>query len=609
MKAEQNLRSTKPLFLLESNGDAVEQHNSPTNHYLKESENRENNPKEWWRTAVTLQIYPRSFYDSNEDGNGDLQGIIQKMDYFKELGIDAIWLNPIHKSPWKDGGYDAASYHKVNPMFGSMMDLRELIGTAHENDIKLILDLVMNHTSDQHAWFKHTSRLKARREASNYNYENDPLANAYIIRPEDPDNPDKPPNNWQPFFGDESAWTKNPETGEWVFHKFTPEQPDLNLSNPLVRSHFKKIITRWIKTGIDGIRMDVIDHTFEDPDLADFEPNPNNKGLGHMDKWNWQKSYLRKDMAHKFAQEISETIKENKDDVLSIGEIYFDEPVSDFKYLADFYEKGRLDLPFNFSLLDANNRLGANAREYKKVIDRYMNALPSGACPNFVLGNHDQAKRLADKVGPNLKTVTMMLLTLGNSDGSKIFMYMGDELGMVKGDSINEKNMQDPQGINLGVEASRDHVRTGIVWSANQPNGGYTKNKNPWLPAGQTFDGKGYEEQRNDKYSQFTLTKNLIHLRKKLPALQFGTYVPYESRDDTVLFFGREISQGQDETPQRLLMTFNFSKESKLIPLPFKETSGTLIKSTNPDRTILQEKFEEKIQLNAHEGCIIQLNN
>jgi alpha-glucosidase len=556
--------------------------------------------REWWRSAVTYQIYVRSFYDSDGDGNGDLNGIINKMGYLEYLGVDALWLTPFFKSPARDQGYDPASYHMVDPKFGNNADLRRLVDRAHRGNIKVILDLVMNHTSDQHPWFLNTlsAASKARRIRSGYDFNLDPLANVYVFRPEDPADPGKPPNNWMHFMGNESAWTKT-AGGEWYLHRFTRHQPDLDLRNPLVREHFCKVAQRWVgDQKIDGIRLDVLDHLFHDPQLRSFDRITNPASDHYLANWDWAARYLIEDESVHLASKISRAIRSANANAVSIGELHYGENVSDFHHYRRFLTEGKIDVPFNFSLLDVVQRVGADAKAWKVVIDRYLAALPEGACPNFVVSNHDQVMRLVDRVGENIRAVTMALLCLGDEGGSNVFIYNGDEIGMEKGDIINESNMNDPVGLLQGLSLTRDHVRTGLVWSAGQINGGYSENRAPWLPGGQTIHGRGVKEQIDDVASQLSFTRDVIALRNENEALRFGRYIPYDSNDDGVFCFGRETGS------QKLLMIFNFSEQPRTTRLS-PATSGVILRSTNDGRT--RERVATSLNLRPNEGCVIRL--
>ena len=266
----------------------------------------------------------------------------------------------------------------VDPKFGTNLDLRRLIDRAHRGNIKVILDLVMNHTSDQHPWFLNTQTeaSKAMRVKSGYDFAMNRIANAYVFRPEDPADPKKPPNNWMHFMGNESAWTKAP-TGEWYLHRFTKYQPDLDLRNPLVRSHFCKVAQRWVgDQKIDGIRLDVLDHLFHDPQLRSFDRIANPASDHYLANWDWAARYLIEDESIQLAREISRAIRSANANAVSIGELHYGENVSDFRYYKRFLTEGEIDVPFNFSLLDTVQRLGADAKAWKNVIDRYLGALP-----------------------------------------------------------------------------------------------------------------------------------------------------------------------------------------------------------------------------------------
>jgi glycosidase len=559
---------------------------------------------DWWRSAVIYEIYTPSFFDSDGDGNGDLNGVIQKIDYLDQLGVDAIWLTPFFKSPGRDQGYDPASYHQVDPRFGNNSDLCRLVRVAHERGIRVILDLVINHTSNQHPWFLYSLRtqIRTRRASSGYEAEADALANLYIFRPENPEVPDQPPNNWRQFMADESAWTKT-SGGEWYLHKFLREQPNLNLWNPLVRRHLCQIAERWIEDqGIDGIRLDIVDHVFQDKLLRDFEPTSKPVGDSYLDRWDWPACYLLEDEAVNLAKELSSAIRASNRAAVSIAEIHYSERVSDFGYYGRFYSEGEVDLPFNFSLLNTVIHFGADGRKWKTVIDRYLGAIPQGACPNFVLSNHDQTKRLVDMVGrDNIRAVIMALLCLGDGRGGSTFVYYGDEIGMTKGNAIGEANMKEPIGRMQGIDLSRDHVRAGLTWSTTRPNSGYSDNPVPWLPGGQTISGDGIAEQTDVDDSQLGFTRDIIALRRQNEALRFGEYVPYETGDDEVFCFGREVAR---QRGQRLLMLFNFSPEPKTVDLS-PEFLGNILRSTVRSRS--GEGIAKQLSVRPHEGCVISL--
>jgi alpha-glucosidase len=566
------------------------------------SEQRRSQSREWWRTAVIYEIYTRSFYDSDGDGNGDLNGIADKLWYLQSLGVDAIWLTPFFESPAKDQGYDPASYHKVDAKFGNNADMRRLIREAHGSGIKVILDLVLNHTSDRHPWFLRalTTEMKERRVKSGYDYAKDPAANVYVFRPPDPVDSARPPNNWKHFMGDESAWTKTKED-EWYLHRFTPNQPDLDQRNPLVRRHFAKIVSRWVRDQhIDGVRIDVLDHVFHDKKLRDFQAIPSPSDNNYLAKWNWAERYLLDDEATELARELSKAIKSANPSAVSISEMHYGPDVSDFVHYARFFTDGKIDVPFNFSLLDAVQKFGASGREWKNVIDRYINALPKGACPNFVLSNHDQTARLVDKVGiQNIRSVMMGLLCLGDTCGSNIFLYNGDEIGMTKNEIINYANQTDPVGLMQGLELSRDHVRTGLVWDTAEVNAGFSQNSKPWLPAGKTVSGSGVMQQIADPLSQLVFVQKLLGLRRAHEALRFGKYIPIEAGDDSVYCFGR---RSLNETDEFFVIFCNFSARIKTAV--FSGAEALLVLATRD--TTAHERVT-RIDVQPNEGCLFRI--
>ena len=380
----------------------------------------------WWKHGVIYQIYPRSFMDSSGDGIGDLQGIIDRLDYVASLGVDAIWLSPVFPSPMKDFGYDVADYTDIDPLFGDLATFDRLVDAAHARGLKIVMDYVPNHSSDQHPWF-----IESRSSRDN------PKADWYIWRDAKPDG--DPPNNWLSFFGG-GAWGWDATRGQYYLHSFLPEQPDLDWRNPDVERAMLDVIRFWLDRGVDGVRMDVIFCTLKHPDLPD---NPPAQGASimrrmagfdsqeHLYDFNWPAD-LPKRMADLRA------VLDEYPDRAGIGETYLLDP----KLLAPYYgENGRgLHLPFNFTLLP----LPWEAASFRQAIERYYAALPPGAWPNFVLGSHDE-HRLASRYGPaNARTAAMLLLTLWGTPT----WYYGDELGMQDVPIPPEKE-QDPHGLRV----------------------------------------------------------------------------------------------------------------------------------------------------------------
>ena len=358
----------------------------------------------WWKSAVLYQIYPRSFQDSNGDGVGDLRGIIERLPYLAELGVDALWLSPIFASPMADFGYDISDYTAIDPLFGSMADFDALLHEAHARGLKVLLDFVPNHTSDQHPWFceSRASRTSAKRDW-------------YIWRGGAPGG--GPPNNWLSEFGG-SAWAFDAQSGQYYYHAFLPAQPDLNWRNPAVRAAMHDVMRFWLGRGVDGFRVDVIWHLIKDDQFRDNPPNPNFRAGDPPHRRQLPLYSADRPEVHELIRELRGVIDEFSERLL-IGEIYL--PLD---RLVTYYGRdlAGVHLPFNFSLLETP----WNARAVAQLIDRYEALLPDGAWPNWVLGNHDRP-RVVSRIGQaQARVAAMLLLTLRGTPT----LYYGDEIGL-----------------------------------------------------------------------------------------------------------------------------------------------------------------------------------
>src|SRR4051812_32563700 len=452
----------------------------------------------WWAAGVLYQIYPRSFQDSNGDGIGDLQGIIRRLPYLRELGVDAIWLSPIFPSPMADFGYDIADYVGIEPIFGTLEDFDELVRAAHAGHLKVILDLVPNHTSDQHPWF-----VESRASRDN------PKRDWYLWR--DPGADGGAPNNWMSEFGG-SAWHYDAATGQYYYHAFLAAQPDLNWRNPAVRQAIYDVMRFWLRRGVDGFRVDVIWHLIKDAEFRDNPPNPNVRpGRPPHEALVPLYSTDRPEMLE-VVGEMRRVIDEFDDRVL-IGEIYL--PI---ERLVAYYGRdlSGAHLPFNFTLLSAP----WHARDIAKLIDEYEAALPEGAWPNWVLGNHDRP-RIASRVGAaQARVAAMLLLTLRGTPT----MYYGDEIGMQQV-AIAPDQVRDPFEKNVpGIGVGRDGCRTPMQWDGTA-NAGFST-ATPWLPLAGNFHDENVGGLAADARSILNLYRALIELRKSRPELVFGNYVP-----------------------------------------------------------------------------------
>lgn len=524
----------------------------------------------WWQKAVAYQIYPATFRDSNGDGVGDLTGITQSLDYLQHLGVGMIWLSPIYPSPMRDGGYDVADYKNIDPRFGRLEDFDKLVKEAYARGQKVIMDLVMNHSSSEHPWFQESISAKdsARR-------------NWYVWADPKPDG--SPPNNWQSFFGG-PAWTFDKRTNQYYLHKFDISQPDLNMRNPAVREAMKDVMRFWLNRGVGGFRMDVVDHIFEDSTLKDAMSNPNYQGgQPEIERTLWRERYFQYPEVYDWIEEVMELV--HQFNAVGIGEI----GSSDVAHVAHLHAAG-LDLPFNFRLLN----VAFEATSVRHEVQTYLDALPEGAWPNFVLGNHDN-KRLASKIGvEKVPMATVMLHTLPGTP----FIYYGEEISMEDG-KISPLQNKDPQGSEdrLGIEASRDPARTPMQWDASASAGFSTRHDELWLPVGKNQEGRNVMEQMKNPHSLLQLTRKLIKLRQTNPALLHGAYIPLSTPPE-IYAYGRQSGN------QRVVVALNFSREPKVFEMPGNSSGRVLLSSQSRK----DEFVSGTLKLEPLEGCIIEIN-
>ena len=533
---------------------------------------------QWWQRSVVYQIYPRSFADANGDGIGDLQGIIQKLDYLNDgtpnsLGIEVIWLSPFYPSPMADFGYDVADYCDVDPMFGTLADFDELVHEAHKRGIKIIIDYVPNHTSDQHKWF-----LESRSSRDN------PKRDWYIWRDAKPDG--SLPNNWGSFFGG-PAWTFDPTTGQYYMHQFAKEQPELNWRNPEVQAAMLDALRFWMKRGVDGFRMDVVGLIIKDKELRDNPPDPDaNPNLLPNDLFGRQLHIYNQDQdeVHEMIKAIRATLDEFPDRC-GIGELWG--PMD--RWVRYYGENGdELQLPFNFRLMHQP----WSAKAMRAHVDEMEAALPSFAWPNYVLGNHDQI-RLATRFGgqAQARLAGMLLLTLRGTPT----VYYGDELGMENG-KILPHQMQDPQGINLGFERTRDVCRTPMQWDATAYAG--FSSVEPWLPVSEDYETRNVAVQSTQPQSILSFYRQLHGLRRSSPALLGGSYRALDVADEIYAYV-------RETDGERKLVVLNFGAEAARISLP-GFASGKVALSTHMDRN--GETIDlGKLDLRPHEGVVLEV--
>lgn len=526
----------------------------------------------WFKSAVLYQIYPRSFYDSNNDGIGDLPGITQKLDYLAgkhdSLGVNAIWLSPFYPSPLADFGYDVSDHCAVDPMYGTLKDFKDLLKAAHEREIKVIVDFIPNHTSNQHAWFQESRSSK-----------DNPKRNWYTWQDAKPDG--SPPNNWLSNFGG-SAWTLDKKTGQYYLHSFLPEQPDLNWDNPEVRAAMKDVLRFWLDLGVDGFRVDAVYWLSKDPELRKdpanlSTPEPNDirprysKAGPHL---------------YKYLQEIAGVLKAYPDRFM-ITEAYPEKWRNIVSYIK-FYKNvaPSVSAPFNFEGID----LPWEAKAFQSFIDRFQAKLHTTYVPVYNLGNHDKP-RLATRVGPvAARTAAMLLLTL---PGMPI-MYYGDEIGMTNA-LIMPSEVKDPAEKNQpGLGYGRDPERTPLQWDATA-HAGFSKHKT-WLPIPENYRYINIDSEATEPYSMLSLYKQLLSLRNGLATLKYGRYHPLMLHEDVLAYQRRHGKE-------RLTVLLNFSDAP--IALTSRSIRGKLLLSTHLDIAAGSPVVAE-LTLRPHEGVVIQ---
>jgi len=519
----------------------------------------------WWQDATIYQVYPRSFQDTTGNGTGDLSGIRRRLGYLKELGVGAIWLSPIFQSPMADFGYDVSDYRAISPLFGDMAEFDALLGETHEQGLKLLLDFVPNHTSDQHAWFKESRSSR-----------DSPKRDWYIWKDAAADG--GPPNNWISNFSG-PAWTWDEASGQYYYHAFLAEQPDLNWRNPEVRREMCEVLRFWLDKGVDGFRVDVIWHLAKDLEFRDNPPNPAWKP-GQPDIQRFVQKYSAdQPYVHEIIAELRNVVDAYSERLL-IGEIYL--PVD---RLVAYYGDSNdgVHLPFNFQLMQAPWR----AEIIRDLIDEYEAALPEGGWPNWVLSNHDQA-RIAARVGEaQARIAAMLLLTLRGTPT----LYYGDEIGIADV-HVPAERMQDPWAKNEpDASFNRDRARTPMQWS-QEPFAGFS-GVEPWLPLTQDHATRNVACQQNDRGSMLSLHRSLLSLRREVSALRDGDYSPMEAGPSLLAY----------RRGEKVAVVLNLSDEPATLSLPERFGSGeVLLRASSGERggAIPGE-------LNGNEGLVICL--
>lgn len=540
--------------------------------------------RRWPEGAIVYQIYPRSLQDSNNDGTGDLQGIIQRLDYLQDLGINAIWLSPFYPSPMADFGYDISNYCDVDSLFGTLSDFKQLLKEAHARHIKIIIDLVPNHTSDEHPWFVESRSSRKNRRADWYIWKDpavDPVTKETRV-----------PNNWLDALTGGPAWEWDERRKQYYLHSWDRRQPDLNWANKDVREAIKDVMRFWLDIGVDGFRVDAVDWMAKNPLFRDDPPNPAYvagkhspyDSLTHKNSRGWPTEYA-------YLSEMAGVLKEEKYKHkvrFMVTETYSEQhnPVS--TYVA-FY--GSVDpavaAPFNFEGL----YLGWEANKWRRFLRAFhydLQDLTKHYVASYAFGNHDNPRMVTRLGVPAARSAALMQLTLPGM----IFVYYGEEIGM-KNVELPRIFIRDPQARDDPTR-SRDPERTPMQWSAAK-NAGFSRAHGTWLPLAPDYKTHNVEAQKKDPNSFFTLYRTLMHIRSNSPALKYGGFRVLELGHPDLLGYVR------NEKNERYVVFINFSNQPVLC-VPGVALRKLLV-SSEP-QTKLADRTEGKVELLPHEGAL-----
>lgn len=553
--------------------------------------------KRWWKESVVYQIYPRSFCDSNGDGIGDLNGITGKLDYLKELGIDVIWLSPVYKSPNDDNGYDISDYQAIMDEFGTMEDFDRMLATAHKKGIKIMMDLVVNHTSDEHKWF-----IESRKSTDN------PYRDYYIWRPAKEDG--SLPNNWGSCFSG-PAWEYDKTTDMYFLHLFSKKQPDLNWDNPAVRQDVFDMMNWWLKKGVDGFRMDVISLISKEPGLPDKETGINGYATFNVS--------ANGPHVHEYLQEMRQKALNNAD-TITVGECS-GVTLEEAKKYARSDEK-ELNMVFQFEHMDVDSDEKAgkwttrkmDLRNLKKILTRWQKGLQDIAWNSLYWENHDQPRsvsRFGNDSDEYREISAKMLATCIHMMQGTPYVYQGEELGMTNCPFNTLDNFRDLESINAFHELTeqgkmteedmmaaigykgRDNARTPMQWDDSAYAGFSTAN--PWIMVNPNYTKINAKDQINREDSVFKYYQKLIKLRHESELIVYGTYDLILDDDKDIYAYIRTLGD------EKLIVYCNFSENTREVELPEEFTNGKVLISNYIDA-----KVNHKITLRPYEAIVIQ---
>ncbi len=511
----------------------------------------------WWKHGCIYQIYPRSFSDSDEDGIGDLRGIINRIEYLEYLGVDGIWLSPIFPSPMKDFGYDVSDYKNIHPIFGSLTDFDELVSESHRRNIRIILDLVMNHTSNAHPWFTDSASSKKSEKRNWYMWH--PGIRHLGIR--------RPPNNWRAAFGG-SAWTWDPNSREYYLHLFLAEQPDLNWRNTDVESAMFSQAKFWLERGVDGFRLDVINYIVKDDKLRS-NPYRLRKAPPRLHDQQLHLYDRNRPETHEILKRLR-MLHDKYPETMLVGEIYPNEGLPDPASSASYQGSGtdELHLAFDFSPMYVK----FSVESFRRILSRWYAVCGENRWPCHVLSNHDQSRAMTRLCGGNESKARLLAALLLTQRGTA-FLYYGEEIGMVDG-KIRRKDMMDPLGLRYWpLHPGRDRSRTPMQWSAS---GGFTAGDKSWLPQNPDTTERDVDAQKADGASLLSWYRKLISLRRSLPQLNRG-----DIRDLRV--FRGVLSYKRIWKDRSLLVLLNFTSQNRRLLLSNTEAVNTEVANTEAE--------------------------
>ena len=551
--------------------------------------------KKWWKESVVYQIYPKSFKDSNGDGVGDIRGIIQKLDYLKELGVNVLWISPMLESPQDDNGYDISDYRRIYEEYGTMEDYEELLCEAHKRSIRILMDLVVNHTSYEHNWF-----IESRKSKDN------PYRDYYIWK--DPVN-GKEPNNWGGAFGG-SAWEYDPQTQMYYLHLFSKKQPDLNWENEKVRQEVYDMMKFWCEKGIDGFRMDVISMISKDQRFPDGEMN--NGLYGDFGPY-----CVHGPRIHEFLQEMNQKVL-SKYDIMTVGETAGVTIEEAQKYAGD--DRNELNMVFQFEHVESGcgdygkwTTAKYDFKEFKNIMIKWQEELQGKAWNSLFLGNHDQPRSVSRFGNDNpvyRETSAKMLATCIHMMQGTPYVYQGEELGMTNIYFDKLEDYRDIESINYFEEftesglmtpehmmkclmlRSRDNARTPMQWDDSK-QAGFTEGE-PWIKVNPNYKKINAAQQLEDPDSVFHYYQKLIRLRKEKDIIVYGEFEPLYREDEQIFAYTRKQDQ------EKLLTVCNFSDKNAEVEVP-EEFKGAECLITNLGR----KEFEGKIVLNPYEAFVL----